>query len=489
VLEGDSPVSSTVLGEESEAAHAPLHALIRQPPCTVAPHVPLLAAVRQMAQERASAAVVVDTEQRPVGVFTNDDLQRRVVAPQVDIQTPIESVMSCPPITMSGHATLADALLEMATRRVHHIVLVDSTGALAGLVSERDCFALLRVGVAHLRRAIERAENLDALRCSLSDVRRNALHMLAQGAGAEKITQFISAANDSVVRRIIELRLREHDLDGLDWAWLAFGSEGREEQTLATDQDNGIVFICPDLVEREPLQLRFLDFALAVNHDLDACGFPLCKGNVMASNPQWCLTLDEWKEKFSMWVQSPQPDALLNATIFFDLRAIFGPINLAAQMYQHLFMESRASPIFQRILAQQALAVSPPLGLIRDFTTESDPGGSAFIDLKKYGARLFIDAARVLAMRHGLYEASTISRLRQASSCSGRSEDVEALIDAFQFIQLLRLRHQYDQSERGQPCDNRVEPEKLNQLDRRILVEAFKQAKRLQQSLKLAYQL
>jgi CBS domain-containing protein len=219
-------------------------------------------------------------------------------------------------------------------------------------------------------------------------------------------------------------------LSDIDWAWLAFGSEGREEQTLSTDQDNGIVFLA-SAEQRDALRARLLSFAQDVNADLDRCGFPLCKGNIMAGNPEWCLTLNEWQEKFSRWVQSPQPQALLNATIFFDIRALWGRTDLADKMYAHLFSQARENGIFQRMLAGNALSVAPPLGMIRDFVTESDESGKAFIDLKKSGARLFVDAARVMALAHGVATASTTERLRRTAKLKGGAGDaVDALIAA-----------------------------------------------------------
>jgi CBS domain-containing protein len=146
-----------------------------------------------------------------------------------------------------------------------------------------------------------------ALQRASRDIRQLALNLLAQGIGAEQLTQFISALNDALTRRIIELNLNRHDLYGVEYAWLAFGSEGRHEQTLSTDQDNGILYVLPEWADKEPLKLRLLEFAKDVNNDLAACGFPLCEGNIMASNPELCLTFDEWREKFGTWIREPHP--------------------------------------------------------------------------------------------------------------------------------------------------------------------------------------
>ncbi|HAY09038.1 MAG TPA: nucleotidyltransferase, partial [Thauera sp.] len=213
---------------------------------------------------------------------------------------------------------------------------------------------------------------------------------------------------------------------------------------------------------------------------------PLCKGNIMASNPELCLTLEEWKARFGSWIREPDPQALLNASIFFDFRVLYGSERPASQLRTWLNKTVKGNSTFLRMMAVNALQVMPPLGRIRDFVLEDD--GS--IDLKKSGARLFVDVARILALRTGVDSSSTVQRLRQAAARMGvPAEEVSAIIDGFNFIQLLRLRSQHLETEHDAPGDNRVNPDSLNELDRRILKEAFRQARKLQLRLKLDYQL
>jgi len=321
------------------------------------------------------------------------------------------------------------------------------------------------------------------------DIRQLAFNMLAQGVGAEQLSQFISTLNDALTRRVLEQNLIHHDLYGIDWCWLAFGSEGRDEQTFSTDQDNGIIFLCDDFSDRELLKMRLLDFARDVNNDLDRCGFPLCKGNIMASNPQWCMTLEEWQECFGEWIRRPQPEALLNASIFFDFRALYGHTHLADRLRHTLLSHTAENPIFLRAMAVNALSVAPPLGKIRDFVTDLEADHPGAIDLKKYGARLFVDAARIYSLAAGIYHTNTLQRLRQAAGrLSFNTEEINAFIEAFSFIQILRLRQQQFDGVEGEQGHNLIYPERLNELDRRILKEAFRQARKLQQKLRLDYQ-
>ena len=475
---------------EQQTMNSSLASIIKRDPVTVTPDTPSRQAIETMVSCNIGSIIVIDTDQQPLGIFTQTDVLTRIVLPGESLDTPIRSFMSPGPVTLPIVANAYDAALAMATHGVRHVLTVDEGRRLKGIVSERDLFTLQRVGLRQIRQTIDTATSIEMLLLASQDVRQLSLNMLAQGVGAEQITQFISALNDTLTRRIIELNLDKHDLEGIEWAWLSFGSEGRDEQTFTTDQDNGIVYICTDIMDREQTQLVLLDFARDVNADLDKCGFPFCTGNIMASNPQLCLTLEEWDEKFDHWIRTPEPQALLNATIFFDFRPLFGKFNLADRMRLALLRRTKSTPIFLRMMVGNAISVVPPLGMIRDFVMDTDPARPGTIDLKKYGTRLFIDAARVFALANNVSATNTVQRLKQSAPTMNLPPDeVAAAVDAFNFIQLMRLRHQHAEQTQGRAGDNVIRPDDLNEVDRRILKEALRQARKLQKRLKLDYQL
>jgi CBS domain-containing protein len=474
---------------EQQSMSSPLSAIIGKTPVMASPETPIRQVIETMVAGHIGSMVVVDEEKKPIGIFTQSDALKRILLPGISLDRPISDVMSSRPHALSEHAHVYDAALAMAMHSVRHVLVTDELGTLKGVVSERDLFTLQRVGLRQIRQSIEGAQDIEVLRQAGADVRQLALNMLAQGVGAEQLTQFISALNDTVTRRVLQLNLARHDLYGIEWAWLAFGSEGRDEQTFSTDQDNGIIYTCTDIQNREELELRLLDFARDVNHDLDAVGFPFCKGNIMASNPELCLTLEAWEEKFDRWIRVPEPQALLNASIFFDFRALHGATHLADRLRVSLLRMAKAQPIFLRMMATNALSVQPPLGKIRDFVTDLSPDRPGCVDLKTYGARLFIDTARIFALATGVHNTNTVQRIKLSSQRMGVTpEEAAAIVEGFNFIQLLRLRHQHFEEEHGRPGDNFINPDQLNELDRRILKESFRQARKLQQRLKLDYQ-
>ncbi|MDP2108894.1 MAG: DUF294 nucleotidyltransferase-like domain-containing protein, partial [Rhodocyclaceae bacterium] len=442
-----------------------------------------------MAEHRIGSIIVVEPESgRPLGIFTLRDLLHRVAAKQYDLDQMIMSVMSGSGLlALNWRATVYQAALMMARHGVHHIIIVDATDKLVGLVSQEDIYELQSGGGKAISGAIRGARDLEGLVSAAEDIRRLAERTLAEGGAAEALTQLISSLNDHLVVRLIELTRQEFDLPKVPWAWLAFGSEGRFEQTLSTDQDNGLVFAAP-ASEAVAVRQALLPFAAEVNRRLDACGFPLCKGNVMASNPELCLSLDEWHQRYASWLRSTTPQALLNATIYFDFRPLYGDEALAGELAEWLRKNIPGATLFLRFMAENALRSQPPLGLIRDFTFDDNKEFPHTIDLKASGTRLFVDTARILALANGIGETGTPQRLRAAAEKGkiGR-DDVAAIIDGFFFLQKLRLRQQQEGSPLG--LVNRIDPEKLNELDRFVLKEAFKQAKKLQNRIRLDYRL
>jgi CBS domain-containing protein len=486
------PLSSMAFPAEHHTLHRPLLSVIRRDPVTVAPDSTLRVALETMNEQRIGSVVVVDPGSgKPLGVFTLRDLLVRVALDNCDFAQPISNVMSGGElISLKGQATAYQAGLLMARHGLHRILVVDDDGRLLGLVSQGDLFALERAGVKEVSGDIRAARDLPALQHAAQETQRLAASMLDQGVGAEQMAHFISTLNDLLTIRIIELTETEFALPKVEWCWLAFGSEGRYEQTLSTDQDNGIIFVTAngDAGATESLRQAFLPFARAVNEKLDACGFPLCKGNVMASNPELCLSLEEWQTKFSSWLHAAHPQALLNATIYFDFRALYGVESLSEELRDWLLARAGEANLFLRFMAENALQVELPLGFIRDFVYDKNGDFPHTIELKASGSRPFVDAARIFALAAGVRQTGTAQRLRAVAEKMrlGR-EDVAAIIEGFYFILLLRLRHQQEGGDESGA--NRIDPDQLNELERTILKEAFKQAKKLQSRLQLDYRL
>lgn len=458
--------------------------LIRSPPVSVPATAPLKEALQRMVDGRVRTLVVVDAKHAPVGVFTLVDLLRRVALPERSLATPISEVMTTPTVALPASATAYEAMHVMAERAIRQVVVVEG-GRLQGVVNERELFALQRVSMRQVVEGLHSARNLDELKRAGEEIRRLTLNLLAQGVGAEPLTRTIASLNDALSRRLLDLVLARHELGDCDWCWLALGSEGRGEQTFATDQDNALIFSADD-ADRERQRDRLLSFAREANAALGELGFPLCSGNVMASNPELCLSVDEWRAKFLGWVRAPTPEALLNANIVFDFRALHGNSSLADALREWLFNYTRENRVFLRFMVGNALQVEPPLGMLRTFATDDDPAFKGTFDLKARGTRLFVDAARVFALGLGIADTGTAARLRLGGSALKiEARHVDATIDAFHVLQLLRLRQQ--DAPGGRTMANRIDPYALNEVEQRMLKESLRQARKLQQLARHVY--
>jgi CBS domain-containing protein len=467
----------------------PLSALLRRGAVACGEDESLGAALGRMRDARVGSIVVTRPDGAAAGIFTLRDLRDRVAAQDVARDRPVSAVMTPDPVSLPEEALALEAALLMARHGFHHVV-VTRAGKVAGVVSEGDLFALRRLGMTGVSEAIRSARSLDELVRAASDVRALARSLVAQDVVAEQLTRIVSTLNDLLTGRLIELECAAAGVGAGELCWLAFGSEGRHEQTLATDQDNGIVFPDPDDGDVQARRTRLLPLARRVNQALADCGFPLCKGEIMAGNPRWCLSVSEWRAAYAGWFDRPDGAALLNASIFFDLRGLWGRADLALALRTWLARNAPSRTLFLRCMAENALRNEPPLGVLRDFAVDRHDGTDDSLDLKLNGVTPFVDAARILGLAAGVEHTGTAERLR-ALVAAGKldAREAQAWVDAFHFIQALRLRHQQKQAAAGTAPDNFLQPGRLNELDRRILKEAFRQSRKLQQRLRLDFRL
>ncbi len=459
-------------------------------PVTCGPDMPLREAVGLMHEQQVGSIVIVDDDKAPRGIFTLRDLRQVVADPLADFSQPIHRHMIQAPFYLSPEDSAFDAAIAMTERHIAHVCLVRNH-RLCGVVSERDLFSLQRVDLVHLARTIRNAGRVEQLVSLRGEIGQLVERMLAHGASSTQITHIITLLNDHTVCRVIELTLQERGDPGVPFSWLCFGSEGRREQTLYTDQDNGILFEARDDAHAAQIRSLLLPIAQHVNQALAQCGFSLCKGNIMAGNPELCLSRLEWAQRFATFIREATPENLLSSSIYFDLRVVWGEERACAQLRQGILDQVAGNRLFQRMLAENALRQRPPVGRFRDFVlTRSGGEKAATLDLKVQGLGPFVDGARLLALAHGIETGNTLQRLRQLVAREVIDPlDGAAYEEAYHFIQQTRMQQHQLQTRQNLPHSNRVDPDSLNDLDRRILRESLRQAQRLQTSLTLRYQL
>ncbi len=472
----------------SNSLDTPLERYAIRNPIVCSPDLPVRKAVARMHENSVGSIIITDDERHPVGIFTLRDLRTMVAEEKAPLDTPIRQVMTRAPSRLTAQADAFEAAMLMAEHHFAHICVVDDEDRLIGVVSERDLFSLQRVDLVNLARTIGTASHLRTLVSLRSDVSRLVDAMLAHGADSGQVVKIITTLNDVTVRRVLELNLKKND-PGIPFTWLTFGSEGRQEQTLLTDQDNGILFETPDGMTEDQVREKLLPFAETVNKELAECGFTWCKGNIMASNPKLCLSGAEWDEWFLKFIDASTPQNLVYSSIFLDMRAVFGPREPLHELLEKVLGRIRKNKLFQKMLAGNAINRKPPLTMFRNFRYAPD-GDKHSLDLKRQGLAPFVESVRVFALANGVETANTLERMEALAKKGIFDEkDANAWQEAYSLIQAIRMRAHQEMLDKGEELSNYINPDDLNPLDRRILRESFRQAQRLQQKLELAYQL
>lgn len=433
---------------------------------------------------RGIGSLLVKSGDETIGIVTQTDMVRRGLAKNLAGNSPLADIMTPRPASIEDHATILEAGAEMARVGFRHLLLHNSEGQISGLISERDLFRAQQQGIVSIFQPISDAASVDQLIAVAERARQLTERVFRNGMEVTQFTRLVSSINDRITQRLLTLVLGD-TVEQERCCWLAFGSEGREEQGFVTDQDNGIIFVSEE-TDIEAERSRYLALARRANDALDACGFARCKGNIMAGNPEWCLSLGEWQDKFSRWIASTTPNALLNATIFFDFRPVYGNTELAEKLRDHLIEAVKDKSIFLHLMAKNALEATPPIGRLNRFLTDSGDHRKT-LDLKTRGSRLFVDVARIYALATGVRATNTEQRLRIAGQRIRRTATaIEGDTAAFRFVQQARLRRQLESIEDGRAA-NRVDPYLLNEVEQRVLRESFRQAAALQERLRLDY--
>lgn len=465
---------------QEQSLEKPLGDLVRQPPVTCNGDTVLRDALQRMHAQRIGSMLVTSSAGQPVGILTRYDILGRITLAQVPLDTPIALVMVQPVHCLTVRDTAQDAALLMSRYGIRHVPITRD-GVAVGMVSERDLFALQKQSLKSVSAAIRAAPDVAALQAAAADIRHLARSLLGQGVQARQLTSLISHLNDALTFRLLDIKAAEHGVDLRRVCWLALGSEGRDEQTIATDQDNALIL--PNDTTADA-RAAIGAFAQAVNLALDACGYPLCKGGIMAGQAACCLTLDEWRGRFGQWIAQGSPADLLNASIYFDFRSLAGDEALAQTLRAEVVQLAQRTPRFHKQMALNALTRSVAL----NWRGALDADAQGTVELKLQGTAVFVDAARLYSLANGIEYTNTRQRLEAIGTLLKLAEaEYGAWVSAFEFLQMLRLRIQLDeQASADDP--NRIALASLNDIDQRILRESFRVARQLQQRMQLDYE-
>lgn len=463
--------------------------LVTRPPVAVEFGLPIRGAARTMVKEGVGSLLIRESSGNIQGIVTDKDL-RKAVALGMNVEAPVETIMSTPLAAIDEHEVCFDALLKMMAKKIHHLAVTGPAGVL-GVVTAHDILVLQGKSPLSLFREIQAQREPKGLYPLSGKAPQVIRTLVEEGAKAGHITRMITILNDLILQRLIDLVTAEIGPAPVPFCWMSMGSEGRREQTFATDQDNALVYAdCSEDFLDRAAGVYFQAFSERLVGHLEKAGFPRCQGDMMASNPRWRKSLSAWKATFDDWMAVPEAEEVLHATIFFDFRGVAGRTELAEELRAHVTENAAKSGVFLRCLASDCLVTRPPLSFFKGFIVEKNGDQKNTLDLKKRGLVPFQDFGRVLALNHGVRETNTLVRLETLTKAGHIPPDLgREAHQAFEFLLHVRLVHQLELVERGLPPDNFLDPGKLSELEKRTLRDAFGVIGSMQSFLKDMYHL
>lgn len=447
----------------------PVSEIMGRRPVTASEHETVRVVARRMTEQRVSA-VMVARDGRLAGIVTDRDLRSRVLAEGRADSAPIRQIMTRELATIQADSLLFEATLLMIERGIHHVPVVAGEAPI-GMITTTDLVRLQKADPVYLIGELGRQSDAEGLQKVCRNIPELLRNLIEADATAEQIGRLLTSVTDTLSRRLISQAMDKLGPAPARFVWLAFGSQGRRDQTAVSDQDNGLL-LGDDLKADEAAYFR--DLARYVNDGLNLCGYKYCPGEIMARTSRWRQPLKQWQNEFMQWIRQPSSKALMHASIFFDMRPVYGAGELFRGLQQAVLGAARGNSIFLAQLTASAAQLTPPLGFFKNFVLEHSGEHKNRFDVKLRGIMPLTDIARIYALASGDAEIGTRQRLKNAAEQGVLAEkSARNLLDAQEFISHLRLLHQGKRLSQGQPADNYIDPRALSRLVRHQLRDAF----------------
>lgn len=481
--EHPEPVRTPKPGEARNYLDQRVRDTMARPAVCADPAISVCEAAKMMSDRNISSLLIVENGVLR-GIVTDRDLRTRVLARDADARQSIDNIMSPDPHSIDADAPLHQAQLLMMASHIHHLPVLEQSRPV-GLISLSDIVRANNIEPISLTGSVRHATSVEALQEIAERIPELVVALIKRDTRAVDVGEIISSVTDAITRRLLALAEQQLGSPPCRYSWMAFGSQARQEQMLVSDQDNALII---ENGNRDRADRYFERLAEFVNDGLNKCGVEMCPGGIMARNQQWRMELDDWREKFGVWIEQPDPKALMHASIFFDLRHIGGDREMTAELQHDILSRARGNTIFLALMCDNALKHSPPLGFFKTLVLETDGDHNKYLDLKKRGTIPIVDIARTYALSAGLAAVTTNQRLQAIAETKAMSQSlVDSLTDAHEFIAGVRLHAQANHYDSKEPVDNRLDPTSLSALMRHQLKDAFYLVRQAQAAMKAKF--
>lgn len=449
---------------------APIANIMTRELILAAPEETVQTIAMRMTQARVSSILVVE-QGRLIGIVTDRDLRSRILALGGNGAARVKDVMTVEPISLTPDAFVMQAQILMSERHVHHLPIIDEQHQPVGMLTAADLLRHQELSPLLLINQIHRQASINRLAEVCKQWPALIINLIATDMKPADVGKVLATVSDNLTRRVITLALEKVGPAPMAFQFLVFGSQARRDQSLGSDQDNGL------MLEREPTLAEndyFMALSECICQGLALCGIRLCPGNIMASNPEWRRTQAGWQKTFVHWIKSSAPSALLHASIFFDIRCVYGERAPVDNLIKNMQREISTNSVFLATLTRSALASKPPLGFFRHFLLESSGEHKNQLDLKHQGLALINDMARLYGLSCRTYRTGTLNRLEQATREKHISSDTaHNLMDAWNQLNELRLTAQSRHWQNTGKASAYLDPKALSPLERKHLKTTF----------------
>lgn len=442
----------------------------------------IASAVDKMVLHNATAILIKEDKKTIKGIVTDTDLKKKVIAKNLDLSEPVSNIMSFPVISISADSQVFEAFLSMNKNKKRHLAVLGQSTDITGIISEKNLITAQAESTYLLIKTIESAKTIREIENIHSKLEIMLLDPIRNGASPEYITRLITTFSDAIIDKVIKFSLKKQGPPPCKFVFLTMGSEGREEQTLLSDQDNAIVF--EDSKNTQKVKKYFDELSQLICDQLNMAGYRFCQGNNMAKNPEWCQPLSKWKEYFNTWIRTSNPENLLYSSIFFDFRGTWGDLALSDELKNYLLNAVGNWSGFLRHLAENTLYFKPPISRFGNFLVETKGKQKGSFDIK-FAMLPLIDFTRVYALKNGISHTNTLTRLfRLYTRHAITNKEYTDIVRAYNYMMKLRFLRQITtiMDEEKKP-DNYINPGNLSALDQTLLKEIFRMTENFQQKL------
>ncbi len=466
---------------------------ITKVPVTCDPTTSIREAAKLMTDSNVGSIVITDSEIRPIGIVTDSDLRNMLGLAEVSRSADISVIMNSPVYCIPLDSSAADAQMMMLKYGISHLVITETgldDSPVLGVLSEQDLLAIEGNNPAILIKEIKTAYDSKRLKKIREKADQLLQNYLDQEVSVAFVSDIMSKITDSIYQQAIKITLAKNQSQqkkNLDFVWVALGSHGRSEQLIRTDQDNALIFTNVPPESLETTRSYYLRLAAEVVEIMSEVGYHKCPADMMASNPKWCLSIDEWKKQFSDWIINPDNESILHSNIFMDFRPLFGDTTLTDVLSQHIFEETEDKSLFINYMAKYATSTPPPLSFFRNFILEKNGQHKNEFDIKMRGMLPLIDTARILILDEQIHRVNnTIKRYERLMKVDKPNAGLyQDAIDAYEIMLKIKAKYAFKNKDSGRFID----PNDLTKMEKLLLRNSFKPIEKLIELLKVRFQL